>query len=761
MSGPPVETRTISELLDTMDAGPALEPAGAARAWLDARPGVFGASRDGAAPDAEAMAVSNPATGERLAAVARCSEAGVAAIVAAAGNAGAGWAATPGHARARHLRAVARALEARGRLLAVLDALNGGRPVRAARDRDLPRAAGRFAHHAGSAELCEADFPGRAPRGVRALILSRHATLDALARGVAPALAAGNAVVIKPAAATPLVALAFAELCRDAGLPPGVVSVAPGDAATGAALARHPAVAGISFAGPRDHARAIRAAAAGSGRALDVGAEKGAQRMLVFADADLDAAVEGVVEAAWSDDGASGDGSGRAGAWILVQEGVAERFAAGLRRRMRRLRVGDPLDGSTDVGPMADDAGPRRLRDIVAAAEREGAEAVRADAPLPPALASRPFFPPTLLLGVEPAMSLARTDFSGPLATLTTFRTPAEAVALAGDAGPDASGSDASVWSQDVDLALGVATRLRAGAIWINSAGLGPGDPATEADAASLEGQLALASAPAPRPSDALGGRAAADPVPVAAAIAGTVAAVAAAARAAAWGAAPPSERARALAGAAEALATRSRDLIDRLSAVMGAAEAEREVEAALRRMAFYAARAGRLGRLDGRAGTAGERRLALAIDEPHGVVGIACPDEAPLLALASLVLPVLAAGNRAVAVPSTLCPAVADDLARTLVAGGVPPGALSIAAGARGAAARVPASTLAGHDGIEAMWHHGPAAEAAAVEGAAGLKPVWIDDGPSRDWHDETAQEAAFLRRAVRTRTLWLPYGE
>lgn len=793
----------VRNILATMDYGPSPEAADVARAWLDAHGGRFGHFIDSAftAPGADGFAVSDPATGEGLATATRGSAADVDAAVAAAARAFPAWAAAAGHVRARHLYALARVVQKRERFLAVLATLDDGKPLRVSRDVDVPLAARHFIHHAGWAELRDGEFPGQVPLGVCGHVVAWGFPLLTLARKVAPALAAGNTLVLKPSERTPLAALAFAAICREAGLPPGVVNVVTGDGATGAALVRHPDVAKVAFTGSAEVGRAVRSATAGSGKALslDLG---GGSPFIVFADADLDAAVEGVVDAVWS----GGGPTGRGGVRLLVQEGVAERFTAELRRRMANLRTGDPLDRSTDVGAVVDEAELRRIRDAVAACVADGAELVQAGGP-PPAAGC--FFPPTLLTGVEPAAMSAWPDIPGPVAVATTFRTPAEAVALA--EGPRA-GTAASVWSQDIDLAIDVAARVRAGVVWINATELfdaaapfggtrGSGF-GRDGGHAGMEGELKPRPAarierpalpPVPRlsalPTGApaaeggidrtaklvIGGRQARPEGGHSYAVAGPGGAplglaplgsrkdvrnaVEAAVKGSAWSAASAHNRAQVLYYVAENLSARARDFADRLSAMTGASgsEAAREVEAAVRRTFFYAAWA---DKFDGRVPAARARHLALALNEPFGVMGLVCPDTAPLLALVSLLMPALAMGNRAVVVPSALHPFAATDLAQVFDTSDVPTGAVSIVTGEREALAKV----LAEHDEVAALWYAGPAAGAAAVERAAAgdLKSTWTDDGPSRDWFDNaTAQGRTFLGRATQVKTVWVPHGE
>lgn len=796
----------VRNILDTMDYGPAPEASDVARAWLAAHRGGFGHFIDGAftAPGEDAFEVMNPATGEVLATAAQGSAAEVDAAVEAATRALPGWSATPGHVRARHLYALARLVQKRERFLAVLETLDNGKPVRESRDIDVPLVARHFTHHAGWAELVESEFPGRVPVGVCGQIIPWNFPLLMLAWKVAPALAAGNTLVLKPAEHTPLTALAFAEICREAGLPPGVVNIVTGDGRTGEALVRHPGVAKLAFTGSTEVGRRIREATAGSGvkLSLELG---GKSPFIVFADADLDAAVEGVVDAIWF----NGGQVCCAGSRLLVQEGVAERFTAKLRRRMGTLRTGDPLDKSTDVGAIVAPVQLDRIRSLVAVGEAEGGTLFQAEADLP---AAGCFFPPTLFTDVEPASTVATEEIFGPVAVAMTFRTPDEAVALANNT---RYGLAASIWSETIDLALDVAARVKAGVVWINAtnvfdaaAGFGgfkesgfgreggregledyltwPAREAERAPSAARRGGLsALPAGPAAGSAGLptvdrtaklfIGGKQARpdgghsatvfgpDGTPLGQAALGNRKdirnAVEAAEKAAGWSAATGHNRAQVLYYVAENLSARAAEFADRLRLMTGASAegAAREVEASVRRTFFYAAWA---DKYDGQVHATRARHVTLAMNEPFGVMGLVCPDEAPLLALVSLLMPALAMGNRAVVVPSPVHPLAATDLYQVLDTSDVPPGAVNIVTGERDALAK----TLAEHDGVAALWYAGPRDGIAAVEraSAGNLKPTWAIAPPARDWFDpRDAQGREYLRRATQIKNVWVPYGE
>ena len=330
----------VAEIFETMEYGPAPEAAGPAVAWLDAHERSFGHFIDGAfVPGHDHFDSVNPATGQKLARVAQASPAEVDSAVAAARRALPAWSALSGHARARYLYAIARQVQRNSRLLAVLETLDNGKPIRETRDIDVPLVARHFYHHAGWAQLLEREFPGHAPVGVVGQIIPWNFPLLMLAWKIAPALEAGNTVVLKPAEYTSLTALAFAELCQAAKLPPGVVNFVTGDGRTGKALVDHPGVDKIAFTGSTDVGRAIRRATAGSGKrlSLELG---GKSPFLVFDDADIDSVVEGAVDAIWFNQGQVCC----AGSRLLVQESIAEKVIEKLRARMEKLRVGDPLD---------------------------------------------------------------------------------------------------------------------------------------------------------------------------------------------------------------------------------------------------------------------------------------------------------------------------------------------------------------------------------------------------------------------------------
>ena len=454
----------VTEIFETMEYGPAPESDKPALDWLAGHDPAFGIYLGGRwvkGSDGKLFDVINPATTQRLARVVQAGAPDVDAAVRAAREALPGWAALPGHARARHLYALARGVQKHARLLAVLESMDNGKSIRETRDLDIPLVARHFYHHAGWAQLRDAEFPGHGPVGVVGQIIPWNFPLLMVAWKVAPALAAGNTVVLKPAEFTPLTALAFAEIAHQAGLPAGVLNVITGDGTTGRLLVDHPDVDKIAFTGSTEVGRIIRQATAGSGKrlSLELG---GKSPFVVFEDADLDSVVEGVVDAIWFNQGQVCC----AGSRLLVQEGVAQRLIAKLRARMEKLRVGPPLDKAVDMGAIVAPVQLERIRGLVNKGVEEGAKMWQPSWACP---TEGYFYPPTLFTDVSPAATIAQVEIFGPVLVSMSFRTPAEAVELANNT---PYGLAASVWTENINLALDIAPKIKAGVVWVNCTNL-------------------------------------------------------------------------------------------------------------------------------------------------------------------------------------------------------------------------------------------------------------------------------------------------
>jgi aldehyde dehydrogenase (NAD+) len=403
----------------------------------------------------------SPAYEEPLAEVAQAGPEDVSLAVAAARDAYEnGWSALPAPERAKYLFRIARILQERSREFAVLESLNGGKPIRESRDVDLPLAAAHFFYYAGWADKLEYAFPNRRPRpvGVAGQIIPWNFPLLMLAWKIAPALAAGNTVVLKPAETTPLSALLFCDVVRQAELPAGVVNVITGDGRTGAELVKHPGVDKIAFTGSTEVGKAIQRELAGTGKRLTL--ELGGKAAnIVFDDAALDGAIEGIVNGIYFNQGHVCC----AGSRLLVQESIYEPLVAKLKRRMATLRVGDPLDKNTDVGAINSKQQLDKIAELVAAGEEEGAQLYQPPCRLPE---KGYWFAPTVFTDVAQSYRIAQEEIFGPVLSVLTFRTPEEAVEKANNT---AYGLSAGVWTEKGSRILWMAQRLRAGVVWANT----------------------------------------------------------------------------------------------------------------------------------------------------------------------------------------------------------------------------------------------------------------------------------------------------
>jgi aldehyde dehydrogenase (NAD+) len=418
---------------------------------------VGGAWRDAA----ESYTTISPASEEPLAQVGQASAEDVGAAVAAARDAYEnGWSGLRPAERAKYLFRIARLLQERAREFAVLESLNGGKPIKESRDVDLPLAAAHFFYYAGWADKLEYAFPNRRPRpvGVAGQIIPWNFPLLMLAWKIAPALAAGNTVVLKPAETTPLTALLFCDVVRQAELPPGVVNIVTGDGRTGAALVEHPDIDKIAFTGSTEVGKAIQRELAGSGKKLTL--ELGGKAAnIVFDDAPLDQAVEGIVNGIYFNQGHVCC----AGSRLLVQESIQQPLIEKLKRRLATLRVGDPLDKNTDVGAINSAAQLQKIEELVAAGEQEGAEIYQPPCRLPE---HGYWFAPTVFTNVAQSHRIAQEEIFGPVLSVLSFRTPEEAIEKANNT---AYGLSAGVWTEKGSRILWMAQRLRAGVVWANT----------------------------------------------------------------------------------------------------------------------------------------------------------------------------------------------------------------------------------------------------------------------------------------------------
>ncbi|WP_103504259.1 MULTISPECIES: aldehyde dehydrogenase family protein [unclassified Streptomyces] len=440
----------------------AYAPAPESRSVVDIAPsyGLFIDGEFREAADGKVFKTLAPASEEVLSEVAQAGAADVDAAVAAARKAFPGWSALPGAERAKYLFRIARVIQERSRELAVLETLDNGKPIKESRDADLPLVAAHFFYYAGWADKLDHAGFGPAPRpvGVAGQVIPWNFPLLMLAWKIAPALACGNTVVLKPAETTPLSALFFADICRQAGLPRGVVNILTGDGATGAELVGHDGIEKVAFTGSTAVGKEIARTVAGTGKrlTLELGG-KGAN--IVFDDAPIDQAVEGIVGGIFFNQGQVCC----AGSRLLVQESIHDELLDALKRRLTTLRVGDPLDKNTDVGAINSAEQLARITELAEAGEAEGAERWSAPCELP---SNGYWFAPTLFLGVSQAHRVAREEIFGPVLSVLTFRTPDEAVAKANNT---PYGLSAGVWTEKGSRILAMAGRLRAGVVWANT----------------------------------------------------------------------------------------------------------------------------------------------------------------------------------------------------------------------------------------------------------------------------------------------------
>jgi aldehyde dehydrogenase (NAD+) len=677
--------------------------------------------------------------------------------------------------------------------------MDNGKPIRESRDIDIPLVARHFYYHAGWAQLLEQEFPEYEPCGVVGQIIPWNFPLLMAAWKIAPALATGNTVVLKPAEFTPLTALAFAQLCEEAALPAGVVNIVTGDGSTGEALVKHPDVDKIAFTGSTEVGRAIRGATAATSRrlSLELG---GKSPFIIFDDADLDSAVEGLVDGIWFNQGQVCC----AGSRLLMQESVAETLIGKIRERMSSLRVGLPLDKAIDIGAIVARVQLDRIQRMVAQGIAEGATCWQPQVALP---ARGFYYPPTLLSNVHPTSIVAQQEIFGPVLAAMTFRTPREAVELANNT---VYGLAACVWSENINVALHVAAQLKAGVVWVNctnlfdaSCGFGGYRESGYGREGGREGLLEYVqpswfknapklSAPhmpaAPRSEKEqetgtpaidrtvklyIGGKQvrpdsgySMEVRSVDGRLLGEASlgnrkdirnAVEAARKAEAWAKATAHNRAQVLYYCAENLSQRRDEIIRGLTPVVGAKQAAAELDLGIERIFSYAAWA---DKFDGAVHNPPFRNVAIAMNEPLGTMGIICPAEAPLLGFLSLVLPALAAGNTVIAVPSEAYPLITGDLYQLFDTSDLPGGAVNIVTGYASQLLKV----LAEHDDVDAIWSFGNEANAAAAKAMSvgNLKQVWTNEGRAIDWFNPKLAEGRwFLEHATQVKNIWVPYGE
>ncbi|MCE2790551.1 MAG: aldehyde dehydrogenase family protein [Saprospiraceae bacterium] len=790
---------SVKEIFQSMTYGPAPESNQEAVDFLASHQHTFGLFIDGkwSAPDSEEhFETKNPSSGVFLANVANGNAADVDLAVRSARKAQISWAGLSGHQRAKYLYALARQIQKHARLFATLESMDNGKPIRESRDIDIPLVARHFYYHAGWAQLSSSEWKDVRPVGVVGQIIPWNFPLLMLSWKIAPALAMGNTVVLKPAEYTPLTALLFADICLEIGLPPGVVNIITGHGATGAALVAHPDVDKIAFTGSTEVGKSIRMATAGSGKkiSLELG---GKSPFLVFEDADLDSVVEGIVDAIWFNQGQVCC----AGSRLLVQESVAEQLYAKIRRRMETLRMGNSLDKCIDIGAVVDPIQYQTIDTLVKRGIDEGNTCWQPSWKLPE---NGCFFPPTLFTDVAPSSVIAQEEIFGPVLVAMSFRTPSEAVRLANHT---RYGLAASIWTENINLALDIAPQLKAGSVWINcsnqfdaASGFGgyresgygreggeeglreycrlriedsfletPVKPESGDPKERLKGSGIDLS-----PKIYIGGKQVrpdgGNSLPVLDA-SGTLIgeipkanrkdirnAVEAAHKASSWSGFSGHARAQILYYLGENMSLRTDELANLLVSMthQSHASALEEVQKSIDRLFTYAAWA---DKFDGKVHSTLQRFVTMAMNEKIGVMGIACPDECPLLAFVSLFAPAIALGNTVVIIPSERFPLIALRMVQIFETSDLPDGVINVITGAR----MELMTELAKHDDVDGIWFFGDKEGSAAVEklSASNLKRTWVSLGKFRNWTDPQQGEGRdFLVHASEVKNIWIPYG-
>ena len=782
---------TIKDILESMDYGKAPENVEEATGWLDRHNCKFGHFIDGSFCEGSTHFESvNPATNEVLAIVSQASQSDVDRAVAAAKKAQPAWETLDGHKRARHLYALARLLQKNSRLFATLETMDNGKPIRESRDLDIPLAQRHFYYHAGMAQLMAEELPDRKAIGVCGQIIPWNFPLLMLSWKIAPALAMGNTVVLKPAEYTSLTALLFCEMCQQAGIPKGVVNIVTGNGAVGEMIVHHKDVDKIAFTGSTDVGKKIRQATAGTGKSLTL--ELGGKSpFIVFDDADLDSAVEGLVDAIWFNQGQVCC----AGSRLLVQESISERLYSKIKARIQKLRIGDPLDKSIDMGAIVDQVQLDSIDKMV----RENAPNTifQPETTLPK---TGCFYPPTLITDIETSNPLMQNEIFGPVLVSTTFRTPAEAIQLANNT---RYGLAASIWSENINLCLGLAPKIKAGVIWINgtnmfdaSAGFGgvresgfgreggwegltpytkPKTTPTQAKAIpinmpSTKGDKSIATVDRTaklyiggkqsRPDggyykstyDASGNLLGQVPVSNRKDVRN---AVEAAQKAADWSATSGHLRAQTLYYLAENLSARNDEFAEKLNAYSSQSNGLSEVEESIKRLFDFAAWS---DKHDGDVRNVPIRGLALSVNEPIGNIGVFCSDGFPLLGLVSTMAAGLSMGNRMILICSEAAPLIATDFYQILDTSDIPAGVVNILTGSHADLAK----PVSSHMDIDSVWCFSSRDISKVVESSAAsnLKRTWVNHGQEKNWQSNE-DIGSFLSAATENKTIWIPFGE
>ena len=731
----------------------------------------------------------NPSTNSKLFKLVVSSKKDVDSAVIAANKAYPKWSKLSSYKRSQYLYALARLIQKHARFLSVLESIDNGKPIRETRDIDIPLVARHFYYHAGWAAKSKDTVKSL---GVVGQIIPWNFPLLMLAWKIAPAIACGNTVVLKPAEYTSLTALFFAELCMKAKLPNGVINIVTGDGSTGQHITNHPLVKKIAFTGSTEVGKKIIASTSNTNKKLTM--ELGGKSpFIVFEDADLDSAVEGVVDAIWFNQGQVCC----AGSRLLIQESIEKKFIKKLKQRMEKLRVGNPLDKSIDIGAIVAPVQLKKIDSLVKKGVKEGAKLWQPSWSCPK---EGLFYPPSLFTNVTPASYIAQIEIFGPVLTSLTFRTPSEAVAIANNT---PYGLAASIWSENINLALDVAPKVKAGVIWINSTnlfdaacGFGGFKESGFGREGGSEGIRAYTKINLPvvrgskktnnkikislpmidrTPKLYIGGKQKRPDggysFPLNAVNNSFICDIAQANRkdvrdsveiAAKSFAKQLSNfnRSQILFYLAENLQQREKTFVDLLVALCGSSpvNASKEFSQSCERLFYYAAMA---DKFEGNVHNPPMRGLTLAMKEPLGVMTSILSDDSPLLNLVTVMGSVFSTGNTNIIVPGQKTSLIATELYQVLDTSDVPGGYVNILTAKENELNK----TLSQHENIEGIWYFGAdsAQRSEIVKNTtSNIKRYWCPEEKHLDWTNASEEFLnEFLYQSTQVKNIWIPYGE
>ena len=731
----------------------------------------------------------NPSTNSKLFKLVVSSKKDVDSAVIAANKAYPKWSKLSSYKRSQYLYALARLIQKHARFLSVLESIDNGKPIRETRDIDIPLVARHFYYHAGWAAKSKDSVKSL---GVVGQIIPWNFPLLMLAWKIAPAIACGNTVVLKPAEYTSLTAIFFAELCMKAKLPNGVINIVTGDGSTGQHITNHPLVKKIAFTGSTEVGKKIIASTSNTNKKLTM--ELGGKSpFIVFEDADLDSAVEGVVDAIWFNQGQVCC----AGSRLLIQESIEKKFIKKLKQRMEKLRVGNPLDKSIDIGAIVAPVQLKKIDSLVKKGVKEGAKLWQPSWSCPK---EGLFYPPSLFTNVTPASYIAQIEIFGPVLTSLTFRTPSEAVAIANNT---PYGLAASIWSENINLALDVAPKVKAGVIWINSTnlfdaacGFGGFKESGFGREGGSEGIRAYTKINLPvvrgskktnhkikislpmidrTPKLYIGGKQKRPDggysFPLNAVNNSFICDIAQANRkdvrdsveiAAKSFAKQLSNfnRSQILFYLAENLQQREKTFVDLLVALCGSSpvNASKEFSQSCERLFYYAAMA---DKFEGNVHNPPMRGLTLAMKEPLGVMTSILSDDSPLLNLVTVMGSVFSTGNTNIIVPGQKTSLIATELYQVLDTSDVPGGYVNILTAKENELNK----TLSQHENIEGIWYFGAdsAQRSEIVKNTtSNIKRYWCPEEKHLDWTNASEEFLSeFLYQSTQVKNIWIPYGE